>query len=452
MATKIPKPLQPEVKYTITETGLLGTIGAFSTAADVASIAGFWGYLLKKYADYYGYSMDGKSAVKICSSALLGMAGYYNGIKQALKMFHALPVVGSLAAMGVSSYHNVIFTYRFALTLTDIFQSKEIEWSSMANAINRMYANTGKVKDIVTLAEIADLFADGELSKWLAEFKKTMGSGNAQASSVSAGVETSDLYKRNIDGKWYLVTKKKNGQTCFFDSGKVRRLEKGPSNRLIITLDTCTYVVQLGNSAQVDHWIAQIGKPKLKKQGIAAETSAHGKTCEETMDLYQRNVDGKWYLVTQNKYGDECVMDVSKILRVAKNPWNQLVITTDRTVYTVQLENSKQVDHWIAHIDTLKAKNSEGVRIAAGTSAPGKTCVETKDLYKRNVDGKWYLVTRNMYGKERLMEASRIVRVVKNPPNQLVVTTDRAVYTVHLGNSAQVDHWQTEIARLMFDI
>lgn len=360
MATKIPKPLQPEVKFTITETGLLGTIGAFSTAADVASIAGFWGYLLKKYADYYGYSMDGKSAVKICSSALLGMAGYYNGIKQALKMFHALPVVGSLAAMGVSSYHNVIFTYRFALTLTDIFQSKEIEWGSMANAIIRMYANTGKVKDIVTLAEIADLFADGELSKWLADFKQTMGSGNAQASSASAGVETRDLYKRNIDGKWYLVTKKKNGQTCFFDSGKVRRLEKGPSNRLIITLDTCTYVVQLGNSAQVDHWIAQIGKSKLKKQGV----------------------------------------------------------------------------------------NS----IAAGPSEPGKTCVETKDLYKRNVDGKWYLVTRNMYGKERLMEASRIVRVVKNPPNQLVVTTDRAVYTVHLGNSAQVDHWQTEIARLMFDI
>ena len=46
MAMEIPTALRKDVKLAILETGLLGPIGAFSTVADVASIGGWWGFLL----------------------------------------------------------------------------------------------------------------------------------------------------------------------------------------------------------------------------------------------------------------------------------------------------------------------------------------------------------------------------------------------------------------------
>ena len=152
---EIPYALRVDVKLAIAETGLLGTIGAFSSAADVASIAGWWGYLLVQYAKYYGVALDKETAKKICSTALLGMGGYYLGCKTATKLFHFIPGAGTLAAMGISSLQNIIFTYRFAITLTRIFNKGNVDYDTLADSIKYMFAGVAigilSIKDIVEL-------------------------------------------------------------------------------------------------------------------------------------------------------------------------------------------------------------------------------------------------------------------------------------------------------------
>ena len=63
MSMETPSELRSDVKLAIVETGLLGPIGAFSTVADVASIAGWWGYLLVKFAKHYGSTLDKEAAL-----------------------------------------------------------------------------------------------------------------------------------------------------------------------------------------------------------------------------------------------------------------------------------------------------------------------------------------------------------------------------------------------------
>lgn len=141
-AVEIPYALRESVKLAITEAGALGTIGAFSTALDVANIAVWWGYLLVEYSRYYGVKVDKATAKKICSTALLGMGGYYLGCATATKLFHLIPGAGTLTAMGISALQNIIFTYRFAMTLTRIFRRRTVDINTLADSIIQMYAGT----------------------------------------------------------------------------------------------------------------------------------------------------------------------------------------------------------------------------------------------------------------------------------------------------------------------
>lgn len=153
---EIPAALRSDVKLAIVETGLLGPIGAFSSVADVASITGWWGFLLVQYSKYYGIQLDLEAAKKVCSTALLGMGGYYLGCKTATKLFHLIPGAGTLAAMGISSLQNVIFTYRFAVTLTRIFREGTASFDTLSNSIIGMFAGTGA--GFLSVKNIWDLY------------------------------------------------------------------------------------------------------------------------------------------------------------------------------------------------------------------------------------------------------------------------------------------------------
>lgn len=152
---EITEELRNDVKIAITEAGALGPIGAFSTAIDVASIATIWGYLLFQYISHYGYNLKKEDTVKICSTALLGLGGYYSGCKMATRLFHLIPGAGTLLAMGISSFANVIFTYRFALTLTRIFQEPQVNLKNLAKSIIIMFAGTlNGVKNVVDIVAL----------------------------------------------------------------------------------------------------------------------------------------------------------------------------------------------------------------------------------------------------------------------------------------------------------
>lgn len=83
------------------------------------------------------------------------MGGYYLGCKTATKLFHLIPGAGTIAAMGISSLQNMIFTYRFAITLTRIFNKGIVNYDTLADSIKYMFAGTAigilSVKDIVDL-------------------------------------------------------------------------------------------------------------------------------------------------------------------------------------------------------------------------------------------------------------------------------------------------------------
>jgi uncharacterized protein (DUF697 family) len=139
----IPEKLRKRVRDTMLAAGALGPLGAFSTAADVATIAGCWGTLLLAYCDHYDVRMDKDTAVKTCSSILLGLGSYYAGCKLATKLFHLIPFAGTLMGMGISSVANILFTYRFALTLTRCFDENYSSTSSMIANFAEMFKTYG---------------------------------------------------------------------------------------------------------------------------------------------------------------------------------------------------------------------------------------------------------------------------------------------------------------------
>ena len=137
-----------------------GPIGSVFAAADIAAIAGIWGTYLYSVASKEGYHLTKDDAVKICKSALLGLGGYYVGCKTATKFFLLIPGAGLLAAMGVSALTNILFTYRFALTVCTMFKSRygAFDAGELAENIKHMFAGNG-IADYVR--EIIDIYRNG---------------------------------------------------------------------------------------------------------------------------------------------------------------------------------------------------------------------------------------------------------------------------------------------------
>lgn len=154
---KIPQTHRETVKDALIASTSLGPLGALFSAVDIAAIAGIWGILLASVASWEGVSMDTDSATKICKSALLGMGGYYVGCKTATKIFLMIPGAGIFMAMGISSVTNILFTYRFALTICSMFSKKNVnnlELGELAENIKSMYAGNGIASDVRDIVSI----------------------------------------------------------------------------------------------------------------------------------------------------------------------------------------------------------------------------------------------------------------------------------------------------------
>ena len=152
----IPEKYRNATKTALAAAAGAGPIGAFSTIADIASISGIWGVYLYNVARSECVVLDKESAVQICKSALLGMAGYYAGCKTATRLFNIIPGAGTLIGMGVGSLTNVIFTYHFALTVCSIFmeRGKTLNIAHLAEDIRCMYRGNGIVRDVKDIAAI----------------------------------------------------------------------------------------------------------------------------------------------------------------------------------------------------------------------------------------------------------------------------------------------------------
>jgi len=126
MSNRIPEKYRKAVRTAMLSAAAAGPIGAFSTVADVGSIAAVWGTLLMHVARTEGHQMSKETAVKLCGSIAVGAGGYYMGCKAATKLFHAIPIpgAGTALAIGCSTVENLVFTYYFAAAVISVFSAR----------------------------------------------------------------------------------------------------------------------------------------------------------------------------------------------------------------------------------------------------------------------------------------------------------------------------------------
>ena len=127
-----------------------GPLITFSSVADVASITGIWGTYLYTVARGERVEMNKETAVQICKSVLLGAAGYYAGCKMATRLFNLVPGAGTLLGMGISALANVLFTYRFALTVCTVFSAnkEKTKATQLAMEIISAFRGNGTIHDV----------------------------------------------------------------------------------------------------------------------------------------------------------------------------------------------------------------------------------------------------------------------------------------------------------------
>ena len=157
---RIPSKYRGGAQIALIAAASVGPLGSLSSVADIASIAGIWGTYLYGVGLGEGYSLDKDGAVKICKAALLCMGGYYVGCKTATKIFWLIPGAGWLAAMGVSALANILFTYRFALTVCTVFDNRNVNLDAgeLAENIKNMFTGNGIADDV---REIIDIYLNG---------------------------------------------------------------------------------------------------------------------------------------------------------------------------------------------------------------------------------------------------------------------------------------------------
>lgn len=149
-----------DVVFWLCEAGLAGPIGAFSTIADVAALGSIWGGLFYELASNRGLSIDKTQAIKICETILLGSSAYYMGCKAAIKLLHLIPGAGTLASMGISSFENIVFTYRFALATSQILEMDEFkkgEWKKFGTVISSAFSGNDIHHAAIPINDTADI-------------------------------------------------------------------------------------------------------------------------------------------------------------------------------------------------------------------------------------------------------------------------------------------------------
>ena len=155
---KIPYKHRKATKVALVASAALGPLGALAGPGDVLAIAGVWSACLISVAAKEGCDLDKDTALGICKSVAWGIAGYYAGCKVANYLFLLIPGAGFLMAMGASSVANIIFTYRFVLTLCKVFENsgsgEQLKIDKIADEIIAVFKGNGIINDIRDIISI----------------------------------------------------------------------------------------------------------------------------------------------------------------------------------------------------------------------------------------------------------------------------------------------------------
>jgi uncharacterized protein (DUF697 family) len=124
----------PIVKKSAVAAGALGVPGAFSFGLDVTGLSGIWITMTLAIAKESGHEIDRAFATKLIAAVTAGVAGYVGGSKVATTLLHLIPGAGSLAAVGVNSALDFLYTWRLGCSLSNLFDRSDF----MPSDVRRM--------------------------------------------------------------------------------------------------------------------------------------------------------------------------------------------------------------------------------------------------------------------------------------------------------------------------
>lgn len=111
--------------------GGVGIVGAFSFGSDVLVLKGIWVTGALMILEKEGVEISKTELLRLTTSALVGAATFVAGSKIAAKLFHMIPGPGTIAAMGVNSFLDAFFTYRFLRSVAKVFDKYDKEEINM---------------------------------------------------------------------------------------------------------------------------------------------------------------------------------------------------------------------------------------------------------------------------------------------------------------------------------
>lgn len=143
-------------KIAMTGAAACGPLGAFSSVADIATISGIWGTFLYAASQLDGIAMSKEAALQVCKTVLIGSGGYYSGCKFATRLFNLIPGAGTLVGMSISSLANILFTYRFALTVALVLSNYHATkgLSGIASEMKTMFRGNGMIHDVTDIVHL----------------------------------------------------------------------------------------------------------------------------------------------------------------------------------------------------------------------------------------------------------------------------------------------------------
>jgi len=152
MAVK--KQYRPIVGAASKAAGIIGVPGAFSFGLDVTVMSGIWAAMIISICAKSNHKVDKTFALKIATGVLSGVAAYVGGSKIAMKLLHLIPGAGSIAAIGVNSTLNYLFTYKLGHAFSNLFDRGEFDDEDVKGLVMTLLT---LVAAFPTLDEIGDM-------------------------------------------------------------------------------------------------------------------------------------------------------------------------------------------------------------------------------------------------------------------------------------------------------
>lgn len=152
----IAKQYRPVVGAAAKAAAAIGVPGAFSFGLDVVGMGTIWAAMIREIAQRSGHEVDMQYAKKIACGIAAGAGAYIGGSKLAMKLLHLIPGAGTLAAIGVNSFMNFLFTYKLGHGLSKMFEKGSYDDSDAAQAVIVLL---GVVAVLPSWGEMHDMYA-----------------------------------------------------------------------------------------------------------------------------------------------------------------------------------------------------------------------------------------------------------------------------------------------------